>query len=296
MNVAEYTIDFLQKKGIKRIYGVTGGAIMYFTEAIRKSSIEFISTLHEQGAGIAAEAESIYNNSPAVLLTTNGPGIMNAITPITSAWIDGNPLLVLSGQCKTADSMIGTDLRQKGIQEVNALKILSPIIKYGISLRRQSLIKNVLEEAYYEMLDGRHSPVFIEFFLDIQNVEVDENETINTHFFHLKLNYETATKNYDLDITNKINKLIEFLNNSKKPVILAGNGIRQANALEQFKELVNQIRIPVLLTWKSLDFLTENNSLNFGRPGLIASRYANKILQECDLLISIGARFDFLIL
>ena len=287
--VADYLISFLEEKGIKRIYGVTGGMIMYLTEAIRKSNIKFIPMLQEQGAGIAAEAESIYKNDISVLLTTSGPGILNVVNPIASAYIDGNPMLIIAGQCKTTDSMYGTNLRTKGIQEVNAIEILKPITKYTESLKKAKDIRYELERSFQLINKNRKGPVFLEIPLDIQNIEIDE--------------YGLDGFNWDIDLFDdvvdieKINKLVELLNNSKKPVILAGNGIRQSGALEDFIEKISKvfvlcIAMPLLLTWKFKDFCSNNAMLYFGIPGSIASRYANKILQECDLLISIGARID----
>lgn len=291
MNVADYTIKFLESKGIKRIYGVTGGAIMYLTESIRKSSIEFIPFMHEQAAGIAAEADAILNNSPAVLLTTAGPGILNAINPINSAWIDGNPLLIISGQCKTSDSMEGTNLRQKGVQEVNAVNILKPITKYSYSIDESKDIRRSLERAFYLMSKGRKGPCFLELTLDIQNEETDENNLQSFYITNEQLQKSLNEDfNKDTKFQNDINKLVELLYTSKKPVILAGNGIRQSGALQEFYNLITWSSIPILLTWKSLDIL--DDEYTFGCPGSIASRYANNILQECDLLISIGARID----
>lgn len=291
MNVAEYTIKFLESKGIKRIYGVTGGAIMYLTESIRKSNIEFIPFMHEQAAGIAAEADSILNNSPAVLLTTAGPGILNAINPINSAWIDGNSLLVIGGQCKTSDSMEGTGLRQKGVQEVNAVDILKPITKYSYSIDESKDIRRNLERSFYLMSKGRKGPCFLELPLDIQNEEIDENNLQSFYITNEQLQ-KSIKEDFDKDVKfqSDIDKLVELLYNSKKPIILAGNGIRQSGALQEFYNLITWTGIPVLLTWKSLDIL--DDKYTFGRPGSIASRYANNILQECDLLISIGARID----
>jgi acetolactate synthase-1/2/3 large subunit len=288
MKTSDYIVKFLEKRGIKNVYILSGGAIMYLVDSLRKSNINVIPFLHEQGAGIACEADSIYNNSVSVLITTAGPGILNAINPITSAYIDGNPLLIISGQCKTNDiKNKNQGLRQKGVQEVDVCEILKSITKYSRSLRDYDNIDYELKKAFSIANKGRKGPVFLEIPLNIQSLEFDENKSPCFYRVDNENVYKTHT---ELD---KIDKLIELLNNSKKPVILAGNGIRQSGALLQFKDLINYLRIPILLTWKSIDFISENHSLNFGKPGAISSRYANNILQECDLLISIGARLDF---
>jgi acetolactate synthase I/II/III large subunit len=282
MKVSDYLVKFLQEKGIKNVYILVGGAIMHIVDSLGKSDINIIPFMHEQSAGIAAEAESIYKNDVSVLITTAGPGILNAINPITSAWIDGNPMLIISGQCKTADSMIGTGLRQKGVQEVNAVEILKPITILSVTTNQYNL--KFWLDASFDLfsLGCKKGPIFLEIPLDIQNEEIDLNEEQ-----YIRPDLEP------FNIDENTNKLIELLNNSERPVILAGNGIRKSGALEQFKELINSLGIPILLTWKSLDFISEDHIYNFGRPGSISSRYANSILQTCDLLISIGARMDY---
>ncbi len=281
MNNSDYVIKYLEDYGIKNVYGIVGGMSMYIFDSIRKSNLNLVSPMHEQSAGIMAEADSIYNEDLAVLFTTAGPGILNAVNPITSAYIDGNPLLVISGQCKIDDCKRDSELRQKGVQEVDAYKILKPITKEVYRLNSIKEINNILQEAIHTATSGRKGPVFIEIPLDVQNNQVVYYEK-SYHDNISKINHSNTKR------------VLDKLNESEKPVLLLGNGLRDYRKLDNNKllEIIKKLNIPVLTTWKSMDFIDEDNSLYFGRPGSISSRYANMVLQNCDLLISIGARLD----
>lgn len=286
ITVSDYIVKVLEDLDIKNVYMLSGGMIMYLTESLRKSKLNIVPVLHEQSAGIMAEAESIYNNDIGVCVTTSGPGILNVVTAIASAYIDSNPLLIIAGQCKTTDSKEVTYLRQKGIQEVDAIEILKPITKYAGSLTKGMVIKEILEQALYECISNRPGPVFIEIPLDIQNMEIDE-ESVDVEYVKTIYYINTSLNN-----SNNFDKLIELINNSKKPLIIAGNGIINSGSIFDFKNLLHKLRIPTLLTWKSMDLLEESNDYYIGRHGTIGQRGANIALQECDLLINIGSRLD----
>ena len=285
MKVSDYVIKFLEDIGINHIYGLSGGMIMHLLDSIgNNKNVNFIPFHHEQGACIASEGESIYKNDLAVCLTTAGPGILNTINPISSAFTDCNALLVIAGQCKVSDSMCGTGLRQKGVQEVNAVDILKPITKYSVSIKDKNLVRYYLEKAVYLATTGKKGTSFVEIPLDIQGEDIDETSLIGYNFLE-----ET---NVEENINKKVVKLIKYINKSKNPIILAGNGIRLSKGYDLFKDIISKLKIPVQLTWKTVDFLDENDPLNFGRPGSVSSRYANIILQNCDLLLCIGTRLD----
>lgn len=302
MKASDYIVQHLESIGIKNVYYLSGGMIMHLIESLRKSNLNLIPVLNEEDATMMSEADNIYvGKLNSVVIVTAGPGILNAVNAVASAYIDGNPLLVIGGQCKTADSKEGTLLRQKGIQEIDAVRVLSHITKYSTSVRRVGRIKYELEKSIYYATHERQGSVFLEIPLDIQGADI-ENSSLSSYnadklgnafvssYFQARsaLQFELETNEIHL----KIDKVIELINNSKKPVILAGNGIRQSGALDLFKEIVDNLNIPILLTWKSKDFLTASHWLNFGMPGSISTRSANTILQECDLLISIGSRID----
>lgn len=281
IKVSDYVVKYLEYIGIKNIYSVTGGMIMYLTDSVGKSNINLVNTMCEQSAGIMAEAESIYTEELGALLTTSGPGITNAITPITSAYIDGNPMLVISGACKTEDQ--DSRLRQKGVQEVNAYEILTSITKqcYKIDKNQVVNLKEILLRAVHEATTGRKGPVFVEISLDAQAMELEDDII---PYFMFEDGYKFSN--------NIIDDIIMLLNESKKPLMLIGNGCREFRKNNRLRDIIDALSIPIQTTWKSMDMIDENDELYFGRPGSISSRYANNILQECDLLISVGSRLD----
>jgi acetolactate synthase I/II/III large subunit len=289
MKVSDYIVKYLESIGVKNVYYLSGGMIMHLVDSLSKSKLNLIPVINEEDATMMSEADNIYaNRLNSVVVVTAGPGVLNSVNAIASAYIDSVPMLIIGGQCKTADSKFGTYLRQKGVQEVDTISVLTSITKYVQNVSTSKLIKYYLQKVIYLSEVERKGPCFLEIPLNVQNEEIDVNTL--TGFSHNLTDYPVSDETEVLKIKNNIDKLIELLKDSKKPIILAGNGIRSADALDQFKLLMSYTSIPTLLTWKSKDFFDDRYV--FGIPGSISSRYANNILQECDLLISIGARID----
>lgn len=253
----------------------------------RNTELQKICCLHEQAAVIAAEAYSQYTNNLGVALVTTGPGATNAITGVAGAWIDSTPLLVLSGQVKRSD-MIGTSgVRQMGIQEVDIVPIVKPITKYVVTVVNPRMIKYHLQKALYLATHGRKGPVWIDLPLDVQGCSINEKDLLE-----FVPNDAISEEWSDIEIKKRAHIAAEMLSQAKRPVILAGNGIRLCSAIEVFKDLIQTIKVPVLLTWKASDFLWEEHELYCGKPGIIGQRGANFTQQNSDLLMSIGARLD----
>ena len=214
-------------------------------------------------------------------MVTTGPGGTNAITGVTAGWIDSTPMMIISGQVKRSDMIGNSDLRQRGPQEINIIPIVTPITKYAVSVLDPLKIRYHLEKAYHLATTGKKGPVWLDIPLDVQGAEIDEN------------NLEGYIPEYCNKTNILIDEIIDLINKSSRPVFFAGNGIYLAGAKEKFIELAGKLNIPVLTTWKTIDFFDENDELYIGRPGSIASRGANFNLQNCDLFISVGARMDF---
>lgn len=284
MKLSDYIFQFISEQGIESIFVLPGGGCMHLVDSLGKSGLEYICCLHEQAAVIAADAYAQYTGNIGVALVTTGPGSTNAITGVAGAWIDSIPILVLSGQVKRKDMLAGTGLRQRGVQEVDIVSIVKPITKYAATVVDPSSIKYHIEKAFYIAKTGRPGPVWLDIPLDVQASNIDEKE--------LKAYEPEETLSVCKNIENIMDEIINLLNNSKRPVLFAGNGIRLANGLKEFYELINYLKIPVLTTWKSIDFLPEDHELFAGRPGSVGQRGANFVLQNSDLLISIGARLD----
>ena len=282
IKLSDYVFQFLKEKGNSHIFMLPGGGAMHLVDSLGNSGIEYTCCLHEQAAAIAAEAYGQHTNDIGVVLTTSGPGATNAITGVTAGWIDSTPMFILSGQAKRSDLIGDSGVRQIGSQEVQIIDMVKPITKYAVQVMDPEEIRYHLERAYAEATTGRPGPVWLSIPLDVQAAMIEPE----------KQKCYTAKEETSMDISEDIAKTIALLKASKKPVILAGNGIKLADATENFYELLEQLQIPVLTTWKTIDMLGEDEWLYIGHPGSMGDRGANLNLQEADLLISIGSRID----
>ncbi len=284
IKLSDYVFKFLKEKGVKHAFMLPGGGAMHLDDSLGASGIEYVPFLHEQGAAIAAEAYAQHTNTPGVVVVTSGPGATNTLTAVAAAWIDSTPMIVISGQAKRSD-LVGTKgVRQIGSQEVNIIDMVRPITKYCIQVLDPRKISIYLEEAWLKAVTGRPGPVWIDIPLDVQAALIEENWLLAAH------NREQTFTNEHLD--EVVKKTADLLKGSKKPLIIAGNGIKLSKSLDDFYELIRLIQVPVQTTWKAIEFLDEDDELYVGHPGIMGDRGANLILQEADLLISIGSRLD----
>ena len=282
MKLSDYVFRYLEQKGVRDVFMLSGGGCMHLVDSLGRSGINYVCCLHEQAAGIAAVAYSQYKNGLGVSLVTTGPGGTNAVTAVAGAWTDSVPLLVLSGQVKRKDLSSRSGTRTLGFQEIDIVSVVSPITKYAVTVEDPAEIKYHLDKAVFEATHGRPGPVWIDIPLDVQAGIVDEN--------NLKGFSGNVTEN---NISEKVKAAIDLLEKSERPAILAGHGIKLSGAYDDFMKLARRLDIPVMTTWKAADFMQDDDPLYFGRPGASGQRGANLIIQNCDLLISIGARMDF---
>ena len=263
-----------------------GGGAMHLNDSLGKSKkIKYVCCLHEQACAIAAEAYARVNNKIGLLMVTTGPGGTNALTGVAGAYLESTPMFVVSGQVKRLDMINGQGIRQQGMQELDIISVVKSITKYAALVDDPLLIKYHIDRALYEAMNGRKGPVWLDIPLDVQATMIDENSLIGYTPFELP-------KNTNLE--KHVLRVIDYLNESERPVLLAGNGIRLANAIDEFKELIDVLNIPVLTTWNGIDLIENNNPLFFGRPGGLGHRYANFIQQNSDFFLSIGARLNLL--
>lgn len=286
IKLSDYVMNFVSSLGVKHVFLLPGGGCMHLVDSLgRNKSLTHICCLHEQAALIAADGYGQYNRNMGVALVTTGPGSTNAITGVVASWIDSTPLLVLSGQVKRKDRLAGRGLRQMGIQEVDIVSLVTPITKYSVTILEPESIRYHLEKAAYLSRKGRPGPVWIDIPLDVQGSMIDED--LLKGFSPDELPERKNPK-----LGGLVEDAINRLNNAERPVVLAGQGIRLAKAEEEFFEVIGRLNIPVLTTWRMSDALAEDNELYFGRPGSIASRYANFIQQNSDFIMILGARLD----
>jgi len=284
IRLSDYVITFLEKKGVKDIFTLSGGFCLPLIDSVGKSNINYICNLHEQAAAISAEAYAQYKNSPGVCLVTAGPGATNTITGVASAWLDSIPMIILSGQVQSKDVRGQRKVRQIGFQEIDIPSIVRPITKYAKTIMKPEEIREAMEKAWHLATSGRQGPVWIEIPLDVQSAMIDP-DSLNGYMLHRE-------DNRSEELSGLVAKFYETLEGSRRPVILAGNGIRSARAEGKFLQLTELLGIPVMTTWKAIDFMDEEDPLFVGRPGIAGQRGANFSQQTSDLFISIGARLD----
>lgn len=287
IKLSDYVIAFVTSLGVRHIFMLPGGGCMHLVDSIgRNKDLKFIGHLHEQAAVIAADGYAQYNNDLGVALVTTGPGGTNAITGVAASWIDSTPLLVLSGQVKCKDLLSGKGVRQMGIQEVDIISLVKPVTKYAVTILEPESIRYHLEKAVHLAKSGRPGPVWIDIPLNVQGAMIDESKL---QAFDPSME---SQKQANPELSKQVEACITLLNNSERPVILAGRGIRLARAEKEFFNLIETLGIPVLTTWRLMDILPEDHGLYFGRPGSIASRSANFVQQNSDFILTLGARLD----
>ena len=282
IKLSDYIFQFLKERGIRHAFMLPGGGAMHLVDSIGKSGIEYICFLHEQGASIAAEAYAQHTNTPGLVLVTSGPGATNTITAVTAGWIDSTPMIVISGQSKREDLVGDKGVRQIGSQEVQIVEMVRPITKYAVQILKPEKIRYYLERAYREATTGRRGPVWLDIPLDVQAVMLDESS----------LEGEKPVPVEAPDITEIIEETVQLLENSQKPLLLAGNGIKLSDSTDKLYEIVGQLQLPVETTWKTIDMFAEEDPLYVGHPGIMGDRGANLILQSADFILSVGCRLD----
>jgi acetolactate synthase-1/2/3 large subunit len=283
MNAADFVIASLEKQGVRDVFLLPGGGCMYLVDSLHRSkAIKSWPLLHEQSVGIAAEAYSQFNNTLGVALVTTGPGGTNALTACAAAWLDSTPVLFLSGQVKTTDSADQYGVRQLGFQEIPITEMVRTITKAAVRVSQLAELPQNLSELISIAQSGRPGPVWLDIPLDIQSSQVDYAPLEKIEVSQSKLAISDTL----------VENILEEWKLAERPILMLGNGIRLSGGLELIKELMQESLTPILLTWKALDFLSEENYLNAGRPGAIAQRWSNFAQQTSDFMLIIGARLD----
>ncbi len=281
--VADIVRDILVENNIRHCFTLTGGGAMHLNDAFGNSEdMNCVYFMHEQGAAIAAEAYARVHNQMPVVCVTTGPGGTNTLTGVLCAWLDNIPMLVISGQVKSSDTIesTGLKLRQFGEQEYNIVASVKPMTKFAVTVTNPLKIKYELQKAIYYANSGRRGPCWIDIPLDIQGMQVDEKQM--DEFIPQK-----DIKAFDEK------EVLSTLRASRKPVILAGSAIRTAEAYREFCKLCEKTNIPVLMAKSVADLLPINHDNNYGNFGVNGGRAGNFIVQNADVLLVLGCRLSF---
>lgn len=277
-NGAEILIECLEQEGVEYIFGYSGGAALPIFDALYNSKIKLILTRHEQGATHMADGYARASGKPGVVLVTSGPGATNTITGMMTAQMDSVPMIVLTGQ--TITSLLGMD----AFQEADIFGMTMPVVKHNYLVRNTIEIPRITKEAFHIASSGRPGPVLIDLPKDVTSGP-----------FYGEINEEFELPGYKVPITpdmDSIQAMADLLNNSKKPVLLAGHGALIAGASQEVKELAEKLNAPVTTTLLGKGAFPENHDLSLGMLGMYGTAYANKALISCDLIMSIGSRWD----
>lgn len=286
IKVSDFIINFLEKQGVKHMFMLPGGMAMHIDDSIGyANAIKPIFMLHEQACTFAAESYARVTNNLGVVCTTCGPAATNTLTGVACSWIESTPLLVLTGQVKRADLAQDPNLRQLGVQEVNIVDMAKPITKYAKLITEPDSIQYELEKAVYLCKEGRPGPVLLDIPVDVQACRV--NEISMKHFI------PEGKHKYSIS-DNIIEAVVAQLENAKRPVFYVGAGVNVANAGDDFRKLAEKLNIPVLVHWNGMNLLENDHPLFMGHPGAVGQRAANFVLQNADLLITIGTRLALL--
>jgi acetolactate synthase-1/2/3 large subunit len=280
MKVSDYVFSFLKARGVDTVFYLPGGGCMHLLDSLGASGLEAVSLLHEQSAAIAAEACANASGKPGAALVTSGPGGTNAVTGCLAAHLDGSPVFFVSGQVKTADLKSRYGVRSLGSQEADIVEIVRPISKYAVMVTDKSQIRRELERAWHEMTQGRRGPVWVDIPLDVQGASMEPEEL---------LGFAPANEGARADAD--VSETIAALNAAKRPAIIAGNGMNACRP--KFRDLLDLLRIPVIPTWKAMDYVPNDHPLYAGRAGGMGDRHGNLTMQNADLLLCLGTRLDF---
>lgn len=289
IKLSQYVANFFAEHGIRDVFTITGGGAMHLNDAFgHHESLHCIYNHHEQASAMAAEAYARLTGNLALVCVTSGPGGTNAITGVMGGWVDSIPMFVVSGQVKFSTTIRSTDvpLRQLGDQEFNITDCVACMTKYAVMVTEPNTIAYHLEKALYRATHGRPGPVWLDIPLNVQGAAIETDELIR---------YDPAEDAAMLPpepSDETIEELFDRISAAKRPVILAGGGIRTGHAHELFLQAIERLHIPVVTAWNAHDALPDEHPLYCGRPGTIGTRGGNFVVQNSDLLISFACRMN----
>lgn len=282
ISVADYFVEFLIANEITDVFGYQGGMIAYIFDSLGKykDKIRYHSCATEQGAALAACGYAQASHKIGVAISTSGPGFTNMLTGIANAWFDSVPVLFISGNVNTKDKKRGMLTRQLGFQEIQAAQMAAPISKKVYEFELDTDYVACLQEAYCTALTKRKGPVYIDLPINVcrEMVTVDEIKTV------------TVPDGKQDKIQEQIEVIVDNIAKSKRPLIIAGAGIKQVGAKEEFRKLIELMQIPVASTLPAVDILPSTSKYMLGYIGGTARREAEIALQNADFVLSIGTR------
>jgi acetolactate synthase-1/2/3 large subunit len=276
---AQITMEVLVKEGVEHIFGYPGGAIMPIYDAMLDYDVHHILTRHEQGAAHAADGYARASGKVGVAMATSGPGATNLVTGIATAMLDSSPIVCITGQVPSG--VIGTD----AFQETDVTGVTLPITKHNYLVTEIEELADTLREAFYVARSGRKGPVLVDIAKDVQNEKID-----------FRWNDEPVTlPGYRPDMSagqQTFQEAADLINNAERPIILAGHGVIASGATTELLKFVEHTNTPLSMTLLGLGGFPASHPLNLGMMGMHGAAWVNTAIQEADLLLAFGMRFD----
>ena len=276
---AEILCETLTRLGVQHIFGYPGGAILPVYDALGKSKLHHILVRHEQGATHMADGYARASGGVGVAMATSGPGATNMVTGIATAMLDSSPLVCITGQ--VSSKLLGSD----AFQEVDITGITMPITKYNVVVSRAEDIARTVREAFIIANSGRPGPVLVDITKDAQQASTE----FDWDACGPQLPPKRVRNNHD---QVEFDRAVELLNAAKRPVILAGRGVMLSRAMRTFEQFVRTSNIPVAMTLLGIGCFPATDPMNLGMMGMHGEAWVNTAIQEADLLIAVGMRFD----
>lgn len=276
MTGAQIIVRLLEQKGIETVAGIPGAANLHLYNALKSSKIRHILARHEQGAGFMAQGMARTTGKAGVCFTTSGPGATNLLTALADAKLDSIPIVAITGQ--VASAAIGTD----AFQEIDTYGLTIPITKHNFLVRTVEELLTVIPEAFHIAESGRPGPVVIDIPKDIQQ----QSCTFEKWPEFKEISNAPAVSE------KQAAEIAEMINGAQKPIILAGGGVNNEDPAGLLLQLAEYNNIPVTFTMRALGAFPPDHRLSLGMIGMHGTRYANALIEEADLVIALGARFD----
>lgn len=285
MKASDFVVEYLIEKKITDVFGYPGGMVTHLMDSFSKyeHKIKAHVTYNEQGAAFAACGYAQVTGKPGVAYATSGPGATNLITGICNAYMDSIPTIFITGQVNSFEQKGNMNVRQRGFQETDIVSMVKGITKYAVKINDADKLKECLDRAFYESLNGRMGPVLLDMAMDVTRTDIDVNKLKGW----IPCNYEEK----NMLSEKSLQRIVSAITGAQRPVVLLGNGIDRAKDNTSWKNMLNHIGVPVVSSMIAVDIQTELDNY-FGFIGAYGDRTANFIVAKSDLVIAIGSRLD----
>ena len=282
MKASDYLAAYLKAQGVTHVFELVGGMITHMVDSLnREGSIKVVSMHHEQAAAFGADAYARMTGVPGVAMATSGPGATNLLTGIGSCYFDSSPAVFITGQVNRSEQKRELPIRQLGFQETDIVAMARPITKAAWQVNDPATLPTMLADAFTLALSGRPGPVLLDIPMDVQRADIEVHTPSRA----------TALPPAALD-PRTLRDLLEALSQSKRPLILAGGGLRSARAVGAFRRFVDLVKVPVVNSLLAVDCLPAAHPLRVGMIGSYGNRWANLAIGQSDFLLVLGSRLD----